>query len=168
MLLVSAFDAHDWNELTGTNRDISTLCIPNRSPIRYHLAMPRSAKLALATLLLATALLFVRRVSAHHSFASTYSDQTITIEGKVDEFLYRNPHSAVLLEAPGKNGQTVVWAAEWSTAGQLSRQGIEKDMIKPGDHLILSGNPSRNPSDHRLRISAITRPSDGWKWKSSY
>ena len=130
--------------------------------------MSRSTKLALWTLLIAAALLFVHRVSAHHSFASTYSDQTITIEGKLVEFLYRNPHSAVLLETSDKNGKAVTWAAEWGTAGQLSRQGIERDTLKPGDHLLVSGNPSRNSTDRRLRIGAITRPSDGWKWKSSY
>lgn len=117
---------------------------------------------------MAAALTLVHRVSAHHSFASTYSDQTITIEGKVLEFLYRNPHSAILLETPGKNGQPIIWAAEWGTAGQLSRQGIESDTLKPGDHLILGGNPSRNSADHRMRAGEIVRPSDGWKWKSSY
>jgi hypothetical protein len=130
--------------------------------------VPRWAKVVLSILLFAMALSVVRRVSAHHSFASTYSDQTITIEGKVVEFLYRSPHCAVLLEAPDKSAHSTVWAAEWSTAGQLSRQGIEKDSIKPGDHVIVSGNPSRNAADHRLRMGAITRTSDGWKWKSSY
>jgi len=130
--------------------------------------MSRLTKLALWTLFIAAALLFVHRVSAHHSFASTYSDQTITIEGKLVEFLYRNPHSAVLLETSDKNGKPVTWAAEWGTAGQLSRQGIERDTLKTGDHLLISGNPSRNSADHRLRMGAITRPSDGWKWKSSY
>ena len=130
--------------------------------------MPRFTQLALWISLVAAALLFVHRVSAHHSFASTYADQTITVEGKVVEFLYRNPHSAILLETSEKNGKAVTWAAEWGTAGQLSRQGIERDTFKPGDYVVISGNPSRNSADHRLRIGAITRPSDGWKWKSSY
>jgi len=130
--------------------------------------MSQVGKLALAMFLLVAALLFVHRVSAHHSFASTYSDQTITVEGKVLEFLYRNPHSAILLEASDKSGKSITWAAEWGTAGQLSRQGIERNTLKPGDHLIISGNPSRNAADHRLRMGEIHRPSDGWKWKSSY
>jgi hypothetical protein len=130
--------------------------------------MPRAAKLALWTLFVTAALLCVRRVSAHHSFASTYSEHTITVEGQVLEFLYRNPHSAIVLEVPGKNGPTIMWAAEWGTAGQLSRQGIEGDTLKPGDHLIVRGNPSRNAADHRMRVAEINRPADGWKWKSSY
>jgi hypothetical protein len=127
----------------------------------------RRVTLALLPILL-LAVLSVRRVSAHHSFASTYSDQTITLEGKVVEFLYRSPHSAILLETPASNGQTILWEAESGTAGQLSRQGIEKDTLRPGDQVTISGNPSRNAADHRMRIDEITRPSDGWKWKNSY
>jgi Family of unknown function (DUF6152) len=130
--------------------------------------MTKRAKLALSALLLSIALLCNRHAHAHHSFAGTYSSETITIKGKVVEFLFRNPHSAVLVEIPGAKNKTITWAAEWGTAGQLSRQGIEKDTLQPGDRVIISGNPSRNSADHRLRISGITRPSDGWNWKSAY
>lgn len=130
--------------------------------------MPRWAQLALWALPVAAALVLADRVSAHHSFASTYSDQVVTLDGRVAEFLYRNPHSAILLEIKASNGKTITWAAEWGTAGQLSRQGIERDTIRPGDHLMVRGNPSRNPSDHSMRVGEIVRPSDGWKWKSSY
>ena len=119
-------------------------------------------------LLLATALLCARRAQAHHSFAGTYSSETVTLKGTVVEFLFRNPHSAILLETPGEKNKATTWAAEWGTAGQLSRQGIEKDTLQPGDRLTITGNPSRNAADHRLRISGITRPSDGWNWKSAY
>ena len=130
--------------------------------------MPRWAKLGLLALAIGAALFFSRHASAHHAFASTYSSETVTIEGRVVEFLFRNPHSAVLVETSGEKKQPITWAAEWGTAGQLSREGIEKDTIKPGDHVIITGNPSRNSADHRLRIGEITRPSDGWKWKSSF
>ena len=130
--------------------------------------MPRWAKFGRWALVIGMALFCSRHVSAHHSFASTYSLQTVTIEGRVLEFLFRNPHSVVLVETPGEKRQTITWAAEWGTAGQLSRQGIEKDTLKPGDHVIITGNPSRNSADHRLRIGSITRPSDGWNWKSSF
>ncbi len=106
------------------------------------------------------ALLLSAQAWAHHSFASTYfRDKTVSVEGKVVEFLYRNPHSVVLVEAGG-----VTWAGDWSSAGQLSRQGIDADTLRPGDHVIVTGNPGRNTADHRLRMLTLTRPSDGWKW----
>lgn len=130
--------------------------------------MPRLSKLGLWAFVIGAALVTGRHVWAHHSFASTYSQETVKIDGRVVEFLFRNPHSVVLVEASSEKRQRVIWAAEWGTAGQLSRQGIEKDTLKPGDHVIISGNPSRNSADHRLRMADITRPSDGWKWKSNF
>lgn len=134
----------------------------------YDHRVPRWAKFGLCVLLAGAALLSTRSAWAHHSFASTYSNETIAVQGTVVEFLFRNPHSAVLLKAGGPKGKNITWAAEWGTAGQLSRQGIESDTIRTGDLITISGNPSRNTADHRLRISGITRPSDGWKWKSSF
>jgi hypothetical protein len=56
------------------------------------------------------------------------------------------------------------WAVEWGGGAQLSRDGVSRDTLKPGDHVIVSGNPGRNSEDHRIRMHSITRPSDGWKW----
>jgi hypothetical protein len=30
--------------------------------------------------------------------------------------------------------------------------------------LVISGNPGRNPSDHRVRMLSLRRPSDGFGW----
>ena len=127
--------------------------------------MAKWTKLAPLVLVIA---FFCGRAWAHHSFASTYSADTLTIEGRVVEFLFRNPHAAILVEVTGEKGKMITWAVECGTAGQLSRQGIEKDTLKPGDHVIVTGNPSRNSADHRLRMRDVTRPSDGWKWKSDF
>lgn len=136
--------------------------------IKYDDVMARWAKLGPLALMIGAALFCGRPAWAHHAFASTFTDKTVTIEGRVVEFLFRSPHSVILVETLGEKRQPIVWAAEWGTAGQLSRQGIEKDTLKPGDHVIVTGNPSRNTADRRLRIVDITRPSDGWGWGSNY
>ena len=116
-------------------------------------------------LLMAGVFVFGATAYAHHSFAATYfEDQSVTIEGKLVQFLFRNPHSFVHIEAPDDKGQTQTWAVEWGGGGQLSREGVSRDTLKPGDHVIVSGNPGRNPEDHRIRMRSISRPSDGWKW----
>jgi len=127
----------------------------------------RWAKRALSALVIGEVLFCGGEASAHHAFTSTFLNKTVTIEGRVVEFLFRSPHSVVLVETPGEKHQPLTWAAEWSSGGQLSRHGIEKDTLEPGDHVIIVGNPSRNSADHRLRTLEITRPSDGWKWDSS-
>ena len=45
---------------------------------------------------------------------------------------------------------------------------LTRETLKPGDHVIITGNPGRNPEDHRLRMRTITRPSDGWKWGGTF
>jgi hypothetical protein len=106
---------------------------------------------------------------AHHSFAATYfEDKKQTVEGNLVQFLFRNPHSFVQVEAPDDSGKMVRWAVEWAGGGQLGQQGVTRETLKPGDHVIIVGNPGRNPEDHRLRMVTITRPSDGFKWGGTF
>ena len=127
-------------------------------------------KAKLAVLALGLGSLFLAApMFAHHSFAATYfEDQRTTIEGNLVQFLYRNPHSFVHVEVKDKNGEVVRWAVEWGAGGQLNRQGVTRETLHPGDHVIVTGNPGRNPADHRLRMKTITRPSDGWKWGGTF
>lgn len=112
-----------------------------------------------------TAFFICGRAYAHHSFAATYYiDKTQTIEGNIVEFLYRNPHSYIKVEAPDEKGQNQSWAIEWGGGAQLAQEHVSRDTLKPGDHVIISGNPARDAASHRLRIQNISRPSDGWKW----
>ena len=127
-------------------------------------------KSKLLVLAFAAATILGVRAYAHHSFAATYfEDKKVTIEGDLVQFLYRNPHSFVHVESKDpSSGETIRWAVEWGAGGQLGRQGVTRETLKPGDHVIVVGNPGRNPEDHRLRMVNITRPSDGWKWGGTF
>lgn len=106
---------------------------------------------------------------AHHSFAATYSeDKNIKVEGELVQFLMRNPHSFVHVEGKDEKGQMQRWAVEWAGGLQLSREGVSRDTLKVGDKVVIEGNPGRNPDDHRLRMRAISRPADGWKWSGNF
>jgi hypothetical protein len=119
--------------------------------------------------LLALVIVSGGRALAHHSFAATYfEDKTQKVEGDLVQFMYRNPHSFVQLEAPDEKGVVQRWSIEWGAGGQLGRQGVTRETLKPGDHVIIVGNPGRNPEDHRLRMVNITRPADGWKWGGTF
>ena len=116
-------------------------------------------------LLMAVVLLAGARSYAHHSFAATYfEDKSMTIEGELVQFLYRNPHSFVHIMAPDDKGEMQRWSIEWGGGGQLARQGVGRETLKVGDHVVVVGDLGRNPADHRLRMRSIVRPSDGWKW----
>jgi Family of unknown function (DUF6152) len=100
---------------------------------------------------------------AHHSFAATYDEkQTTTLSGKVVQFSFRNPHSFVQIEVDdGK--EKVRWAVEWAGAAQLANSGVQNDTLKYGDMVVITGNPGRNPADHRMRMRTVKRP-DGFTW----
>ena len=106
---------------------------------------------------------------AHHSFPATYEvDRMVTIQGTVVEFLFRNPHSFVHVLAPDAGGKMVMWAVEWGAGATLQSSAIDHDTLKPGDKVIVSGNPARDAASHRLRMRAIERPADGWKWEGTF
>ncbi len=102
---------------------------------------------------------------AHHSFTATYDESaTIEIEGQLVQFMFRNPHAWVHVMAPDENGEMQRWGVEWGGAGQLAGQGVSRESLKPGDHVVITGNPGRNPRDHRLRMRSLLRPADGYGW----
>jgi hypothetical protein len=102
---------------------------------------------------------------AHHSFNAEYSaEKKQTVKGTVVQFLYRNPHSFLQIDAPDDKGKVVRWTVEWAGGGQLGQEGVTRDTLKPGDHVVIFGNLGRHPEDHRLRMIGIQRPSDGFRW----
>jgi hypothetical protein len=102
---------------------------------------------------------------AHHFLvANYYFDRTVTVHGKVDEFLLRNPHSYLRVDALDRNQHREMWLIEWSSGGQLGRAGISEDTLKPGDEVDVTGNPSRIPTEHKMHMVTIVRPSDQWRW----
>ena len=126
-------------------------------------------KRTMFVLLAAAGLLSTVPAYAHHSFAATYfEDKTQTIEGDLVQFLFRNPHSFVHVEAKDEKGDLQRWAVEWGAGLQLNRQGVTRETLHPGDHVIITGNPGRNAEDHRLRMRTISRPKDGWKWGGTF
>ena len=102
---------------------------------------------------------------AHHSFTATYDEgKEIKIEGTLVQFMFRNPHAFVAVMAPDDKGVMQRWGVEWGGAGALTGQGVTRDSLKAGDHVIITGNPGRNPEDHRIRMRSLLRPSDGFGW----
>ena len=101
---------------------------------------------------------------AHHSFAASYfEDQSVKIEGEVVTFEYKSPHAWVHILVKDASGQTNQFSAEWANPNRLNQQGITKDTLKPGDYVIITGSPGRNPSERLLHLKSIERPSDGWR-----
>ena len=102
---------------------------------------------------------------AHHSYSATYEvTGEVKLEGKLVQFVYRNPHSFVHVQAPDKKGVQQRWAVEWSGTGQLAEAGVQRDTLKVGDQVIITGRPSRVPGEYRVLMVTLQRPSDGFRW----
>jgi hypothetical protein len=123
-------------------------------------------KRALPSLTVIAVALAAGRAWAHHSFAATYFvDREITVEGTLTQFMYRNPHSFIKIQAADSSGQLQTWSIEWGGGAQLTQEHVTRYTLKPGDRVIVTGNPGRDPAEHRIRLHKIVRPADGWKWE---
>ena len=106
------------------------------------------------------------RVFAHHSFSATYdASQRVEVEGVIKEFVWRNPHSFLRLDVTDKDGVTKTWALEWGSSSQLAQTQVTRTSLKPGDRVIVGGEPARDQSSLRMLIQTLKRPADGWTWQ---
>lgn len=116
--------------------------------------------------LLALASLTAVQVLAHHSFAAVYdAAKEVTIEGKVVQFQYRNPHSVLHVLAKDSAGVEKRYAIEWQGATQLGAAGISAQTVHPGDLVIVTGNPGRVAAENRMLMTEIKRTTDDFAWK---
>ena len=121
--------------------------------------MRRLLALALVTLTAAATL------RAHHSFNSYYfENQLLSFSGQVSEFQYVSPHAWVHFTSVGRDGVERSYAAEWASPARLGRAKIERDTLKPGDVIVMTASPSREPGSNKLHLKSIQRPADGWGW----
>lgn len=79
---------------------------------------------------------------AHHSTTMFISDKTITIEGTMTEVAWGNPHSLFFLDAkpidqPGAPVKS--WSIEAPAPRRLTVLGWQRDTIKPGDKVRVTG-----------------------------
>ena len=104
---------------------------------------------------------------AHHSYAATYDvTREVKLEGKLVQFVYRNPHSFVHVMAADDKGVQQRWAVEWSGTTQLGNQGVNRESLKVGDEVVIVGRPSRVPGEYRALMLKLKRTSDGFAWGS--
>jgi DNA/RNA endonuclease YhcR with UshA esterase domain len=95
---------------------------------------------------------------AHHSFAVHYdANKTVTKTGVVKEFRFTNPHGILMLDVTNDAGKVEHWTVETTAPVYMRRFGWTKDMIKPGDSVVVEGYASRDGS-HLMRIRQVKRP----------
>ena len=98
----------------------------------------------LAGLVIIVAGLMTGSASGHHGTAVSYdSTKEVTISGKVTEFWWRNPHSALFIDVTDDKGTLVNWSVEMSSPGVLLRAGWTRKTFVAGDAISIVVHPSR-------------------------
>ena len=101
----------------------------------------RAGLVGVATLL---AGMMAAHVSGHHGTAASYDgSKQVTITGKVTEFWWRNPHSALFIDITDEKGERVNWSVEMNSPGVLTRSGWTRRTFVAGDAIFIIVHPSR-------------------------
>ena len=77
---------------------------------------------------------------AHHSVSMFETTTPIRVKGTVVQFVWANPHSAIVVEQKTEDGATIRWALESSAPiSVLAGRGFSKDSFRPGDVIEACG-----------------------------
>ena len=102
--------------------------------------MNRIAQLVLTCLICAA---FALPAIAHHSAAAYNTQQEIKVTGKVTVYNFKNPHVYMTLEVRQPDGSTVPMEVEAGAASVLNPLGFNRNSVKVGETVTITGNPSR-------------------------
>ena len=105
---------------------------------------PSSLRARLAGLAILLAVMTTAPVAGHHGTAASYDDsKQVTITGKVTEFWWRNPHSALFIDITDDKGERITWSIEMNSPGVLLRGGWTRRTFVAGDAVSIVVHPSR-------------------------
>jgi hypothetical protein len=84
-------------------------------------------------------------LQAHHAVASVYDLNTeIVLEGQLTNLNFRTPHSNLHLAVSNEDGTTTEWVLTTASIAVLTRAGVNRNSIKPGESLKITVLPARN------------------------
>jgi len=85
------------------------------------------------------------KVQAHHAVASVYDlNKEVVLQGQLMKLNFVNPHSSLHLAVPNPDGTTTEWVLTTASIQVMTRQGLNKTSIKPGEILKVTVLPARN------------------------
>ena len=94
-------------------------------------------------------------IHAHQSFAAEFSYETFgERQGEVVEIHFVNPHARIFFAVRGDDGNEQIWSAQTFAPQTLLRRSWNKDTIKVGDKVKISGNLGLENS-HKIWIVEI-------------
>jgi hypothetical protein len=98
---------------------------------------------------------------AHHSFAMFDLGRSETLEGRVKEMQWVNPHTWLQVLVTGSDGKEVEWSFESTTPSALYAQGWRKSAVRAGDSITVTFHPLLDGRPGGSLVSAVL--ADGTK-----
>ena len=100
---------------------------------------------AILTAAAAGALLSAASALAHHSFAAEFDrNLPITVTGTVTKVEWMNPHARFYIDAKDDAGKIVNWDFELASPNGLMRRGWNRNSMKIGDTVTVTGHRAKN------------------------
>jgi len=84
-------------------------------------------------------------LQAHHAVAGVYDlNKEIVLEGRLDKLNFTNPHASIEMSVPNPDGTVTHWKLTTASVANLTRAGLNKESIKPGELLKAVVLPAKN------------------------
>jgi len=81
---------------------------------------------------------------AHHGKGAFDMDKLTVVKGTVVKFEFINPHTLIFVDAVSDKGNVEHWIAESSSNNHLGRGGYDKNSVKAGDQVIVTGHRAKS------------------------
>lgn len=99
--------------------------------------------------MIAVTAMLCRTAVAHHSFAAEYdASQPVAMKGVLRKVEWQNPHIWFYLDVADANGAVTTWGFSGGAPGMLMRRGINRDVLKLGEELLVEGFRARDGSNN--------------------
>lgn len=118
--------------------------------------MTRYVWLSLAAL--ATGVVTTFPAASHHAVAPFFDqERTVEVTGTVRSWIFKNPHPVLVVEAGSEDGGSVQWQVHFPPASVLAKRGWSATTFRPGDEVVATGHPSRQPGTFGVEYQDLRR-----------
>ena len=92
--------------------------------------------------------------AAHHSTATNFTQEIITVEGVIEKVRFQNPHASVLIKNTDESGKETYWLVETGARTTLERKGVTMERLAVGSKIQATGRKGRR--QYTMYLQEIT------------